>query len=80
MYELLKPGGLIFISASGKHAKHGTASDTAWASGTAKLKSEWRHYYQNLTSEDIAKYLKYDMFRWQMLSTCHKDVQFVGIK
>ena len=80
MYELLKPGGLIFLSASASHAIHGVVGRTAWASGTAQLKSEWAKYYKNLHVEDFAKYLKYDMFKWHMISVCHKDVQFVGIK
>jgi len=80
MYELLAPGGLMFISAAYKWGEHGTRKHAPWASGTAKTKGAWADYYKNLTPADFAKYFKYDMFRWYMLCTCHQDVQFVGIK
>ncbi len=80
MYELLKPGGLMFISAAYKWEEHGTLKHTPWASGTAQLKGPWAHYYLNVTPENIMWHFKYDMFQWYMLGICHKDVQFVGIK
>lgn len=80
MYELLKAGGLMFISAGFKWEEHGTLKHTKWASGTAQLKGGWEHYYKNITPEDVMRHFKYDMFAWHMLGICHKDVQFVGIK
>ena len=80
MYELLKPGGLMFISASFKFAEHGTTHRTPWASGTAKLKGKWADYYRNIAPDDIMRHFKYGMFTWYMLGVCHQDVQFVGVK
>jgi SAM-dependent methyltransferase len=80
MYEILRPGGLMFISASYKFAEHGTSKRTPWASGTVQLGGKWADYYKNLTPEDFMRHFKYDMFQWYMTSTCHQDVQFVGIK
>ena len=80
MYELLAPGGLMFISASWKFPEHGTAKRTPWASGTAQLKGEWANYYKNISPEDVMRHFKYGMFQWYMVGVCHQDVQFVGIK
>lgn len=80
MYELLKQGGLMFISASYRFAEHGTSKRTPWASGTSQLKGKWADYYKNVTAEDIMRHFKYGMFQWYMLGVCHQDVQFVGIK
>jgi len=80
MYELLVPGGLMFISACYKFAEHGTVKCNPWASGTAQLEGEWADYYKNITPDDIKKHFKYEMFRWYMLCTYHQDIQFVGIK
>jgi len=80
MYELLRPGGLMFISASYKFTEHGTSKRTPWASGTVQLGGKWADYYKNVTPDDFMRHFKYDMFQWYMISTCHQDVQFVGIK
>jgi len=80
MYKLLKPRGLMFISAAYKWGEHGTAKHTPWASGTTQMGGAWANYYKNLTPADFMRYLKYDMFRWYMLGVCNQDVQFVGIK
>lgn len=80
MYKLLKPGGLMFISAAFKWAEHGTSRCAPGASGTAQLEGKWRDYYENVSREDIMRHFKYDMFQFYMLGVCHKDVQFVGIK
>jgi len=80
MYELLRPGGLMFISAAYKWGEHGTRKHTPWASGTTKMKGKWADYYRNLTPADFMRHFKPDMFSWHTLETCHQDVQFVGIK
>jgi len=80
MYELLRPGGLLFISAAYKWGEHGTRKHTPWASGTTKMMGKWPDYYRNLTPDDIMRHYNYDMFQWYMLCTYNQDVQFVGIK
>jgi len=80
MYDLLMPGGLMFISASYRFAEHGTTNRTPWASGTVKLGGKWADHYKNITPDDIMRHFKYGMFDWYMLGICNQDVQFVGIK
>jgi len=80
MYELLKPGGLMFISASFTHKVHGTREHSPNDSGTTKLEGEWADYYKSISPEDILKHFKHGMFRWYMSSICHQDTQLVGIK
>ena len=80
MYEWLLPGGLMFISAAYTWGEHGTRKHTPWASGTAKMESEWADYYKNVTPDDIARHFKLDMSTQYTLEICHQDVQFVGVK
>lgn len=80
MYDLLMPGGLMFISAAYKWEEHGTTKHTPWASGTVRMGGKWKDYYRNLEPDDFRKHFKHGMFRFYMVGTCHKDVQFVGIK
>ena len=80
MYDILRPGGLMFISAGFKWEEHGTLKSAPQASGTTQLGGSWADYYRNVTPEDIMRHFKYEMFQWYMLGICHKDVQFVGIK
>ena len=77
MYDVLKPGGLLLITAAGPgRPEHGTSASDAWCSpGTVD-------YYRNISNLMFQEVLVPSMFKEYYLnehpSNC--DLQFYGIK
>lgn len=83
MVELLKPGGLMFFSASHSTGEHGTKKNAPLDSLTSQLENEWANWYYELTKEDVRKVLDLDaVFKQYELFYAHEDkyIRFWGIK
>lgn len=86
MYELLKPGGWLFIVACHTWATHGTQGHSPGMSGTAKMEKDgWCNYYDNVTEKHFADvfgpdYEKFWKYSGVDLSHRGKDIRFVGEK
>jgi SAM-dependent methyltransferase len=81
MVKLLKPEGLMFFSVACSWNEHGTINTSPSQSGTSKMSKIWANYYRNLKKSDIENALNLpSIFKTFSLCTCHKDLQFHGIK
>jgi len=77
MYEVLKSGGLFFLTCAGEEREeHGTIKNAAWASPFTN------NFYENKTNEDFASVIEPKMFDVYYLKQDreHCDLQFYGIK
>lgn len=81
MVEVLKPGGLMFISAPYKWHVHGTKKIRPHSSGTSQMNEEWANYYKNLTIEDITENLDLpSIFKEFYIGIAGRDLRFWGFK
>ena len=85
MWSLVKPGGLLVLTAGGEgRPEHGTRRTTPDDSPfTSKMDDEWADYYHNITEWDIITAIpKTDEFVVYEISHHHesKDIYFVGMK
>ena len=81
MVDVLKPGGMMFISAPYKWHVHGTKDVRPHSSGTSKMHEEWANYYKNLTIEDITETLDLpELFREYYIGIAERDLRFWGFK
>jgi SAM-dependent methyltransferase len=81
MVEVLKPNGLMFISAPYKWHEHGTTKFKPRSSGTSKMCEEWANYYKNLNIEDITSILSLEsIFKEFYIGIAGRDLRFWGIK
>lgn len=75
MFAMLKPGGLLLITAAGNgREEHGTAK---MHPGDSPLTHD---YYKNLTVNDFAENLVLDEFSVYEISYQNTDIRFFGIK
>jgi GT2 family glycosyltransferase len=77
MYSVLRPGGLLLITAAGEGRKaHGTNDRDSWASPATN------NYYRNITNAMILSKLTPDMFTTYHLGQDYRqrDLNFYGIK
>lgn len=75
MFALLKPGGLIVITAAGfGRPEHGTTASSPESSPATNS------YYQNVSAEMIARGLPLDSFTQWDISYLNHDIRFYGIK
>lgn len=77
MYELLRPGGLLIITAAGSaRPEHGTRRTTPHAS------PDTPDYYKNITIEMLRKEFRPGMFEESETKNSHdmRDIYFYGIK
>lgn len=75
MFQLLKPGGLLLLTAAGYgREEHGT---TAMHPGDSPLTHD---YYKNLDPADFYKNLPLEQFSWYEISYKGTDIRFTGIK
>jgi len=81
MVELLRPGGLMFFSASNSFKKHGTKDHSPSSSNTSTMDEKWANYYKNLNLDDVESVLNLDdIFEKYKLDIYMKDIRFWGIK
>jgi predicted SAM-dependent methyltransferase len=81
MVEVLKPNGLMFISAPFIWHEHGTKKSKPHVSGTTQMNKEWANYYKNITIEDIIENLDLpNIFREFYIGIAGRDLRFWGIK
>lgn len=81
MVEVLKPNGLMFISAPYIWHEHGTKKCKPHASGTSQMGKEWANYYKNITLEDIIGNLNLpNIFKEFYIGIAGRDLRFWGIK
>jgi len=81
MVEVLKPSGLMFISAPYKWHVHGTKDVRPHSSGTAKMYDEWANYYKNLTINDFTETLDLPaIFKEFYIGIAERDLRFWGFK
>ena len=81
MFDLLKPGGLMFFSVANSWTEHGTRRTSPTDSGTAMIdEPSWNNYYRNLQELDIETALAPMKFSKSNISTFEKDLRFWGIK
>lgn len=81
MVEVLKPTGLMFISAPYKWHEHGTKKFRPKHSGTSQMGKKWANYYKNITIEDIRQTLNLEkIFDEFYIGIAKKDLRFLGIK
>jgi len=75
MYNTLKPGGLLIVTAGGDgREEHGTSENHSWCSPATN------DYYLNISNQMFASVLKPEMFKVYHLGQVNKDLQFFGIK
>lgn len=81
MANLLKPNGLMLISAAHSHSEHGTVTQHPWASATAQLGGEWSTFYKSFIEDDIRDTLDLEKeFKQHELKIDKADLLFWGIK
>jgi SAM-dependent methyltransferase len=80
MFNLLKPGGLMFFSVANSWFEHGTRMTTPSESGTSQMGKAWANYYRNLEPLDIETALNLDQFSRNNMSIFENDLRFWGIK
>jgi SAM-dependent methyltransferase len=75
MYNILRPGGLLLITAGGEgREEHGTYTHQPFASpGTLD-------YYENISTQMFRSVLPMDLFENRILRQTSGDFQFAGIK
>jgi SAM-dependent methyltransferase len=75
MYNLLKPGGLLLITAAGQGRKeHGTTASSPKSSPCTN------DYYHNILPEDIVMNLPLQWFSQWSIDYLPHDIRFFGIK
>lgn len=75
MFRLLKPYGLLLITAAGTgRPEHGTTAENPWDS------PKTNDYYLNLTAEMIVSAIDLEQFSWFEISYLGTDIRFAGIK
>lgn len=77
MYDVLRPGGLMLITAAGEgREEHGTHEHHAWTSPATN------DYYKNISNQMFLTALPPKLFREFYINQeqGHKDFQFFGIK
>jgi hypothetical protein len=75
MYNTLKPGGLLIVTAGGDgREEHGTKENHSWCSPATN------DYYMNVSNQMFASVLNPEMFQVYHLAQSNKDLQFFGIK
>jgi len=81
MVEILKPNGLMFVSAPYKWHIHGTKKVRPHSSGTSKMYDEWANYYKNLKIEDFLDNIDLpNIFKEFYIGIAGRDLRFWGIK
>jgi len=91
MVNLVRPGGLLYISVPNSWAEHGTKRNHPDDSGTTKMGEDWENYYKNLEIEDITNTIDLNLFKLYgiEMEMCFyrngvtelgKDLRFWGIK
>jgi SAM-dependent methyltransferase len=84
MVKLLKPGGLIIITAaSTARHEHGTIGHSEHTSPLTMQDPEWKSYYKNITDADIRGVIDIESvfasFEFRIAAE-GEDIQFWGIK
>lgn len=75
MFALLKPGGLMLLTAAGTgRPEHGTAKAHPGDSPAT------HDYYKNITVEMLASAIDMEAFEWFEISYDTNDIRFAGIK
>lgn len=83
MYDLLKPGGMMFISAAHGWGEHGTRASSPDMSGTSSI-SGWEDYYKNVNIKDFERIFDLNgnknLFSYYEVYVSRRDVRFLGRK
>lgn len=80
MVKLLKPYGLLVISAANMWPEHGTISHEPQSSGSSQIK-EWANYYKNINLFDLCSNLNIEKNFFSFgISVIKSDIIFWGYK
>lgn len=83
MYELTRPGGLMWFVACSNWEEHGTKRTSPEQSLTTTINEEWANYYKNLDVKDVMSVLgklKFKSCKAEINPFTDIDVCFWGIK
>jgi SAM-dependent methyltransferase len=82
MVDLLRQGGLMFISVASTWPEHGCSRHCPEHSLTTKINQEWADYYRNITAGDLAGVidLNKEFLDWEMTLDSGMDLTFIGLK
>ncbi|GAF83980.1 unnamed protein product [marine sediment metagenome] len=85
IYELLKPGGWLFIVACRSWRAHGTKNNGPDNAGNSQIENDnWCNYYANVKVKDLKQYIKQADVEFENIeiikSPNNKDTRFCGQK